>query len=345
MKDLTLKEILSKTLTGMSLAIVVALLPGALLSEISKYFQLTYIYNTVSITQYLLGALMGISVGIQFKMTPIQIATLAVVTQIGTGNFRFTEVNGSMVALIGGVGDVLNAWLALILGVIFIQLIGERLKSYTILILPMSTILIVGSIVMFTHPYVSFVSAKIGELINYFTTLQPVLMGMLIAIAYSWLILSPLSTVGIALAIGLVGVGAGTANLGVIGSQMVCCIFGWSVNSQGISLSHVLGTPKIQLSNLFRVPRMFIPCAVVSAILGAIGGFLSIETSTFAAGFGLSGFLGPVGYMGIYGFTIDKLIFTTSIFFILPLILTVIAKIIFMDKLKIVQADDYKLDL
>ena len=52
-------------------------------------------------------------------------------------------------------------------------------------------------------------------MLNSFTELQPVLMSMLISMVFSFIIISPLSTVAIAMAIGLSGIAAGSASIGI----------------------------------------------------------------------------------------------------------------------------------
>ena len=53
-------------------------------------------------------------------------------------------------------------------------------------------------------------------MLNSFTELQPVLMSMLISMVFSFIIISPLSTVAIAMAIGLSGIAAGSASIGML---------------------------------------------------------------------------------------------------------------------------------
>ena len=62
-------------------------------------------------------------------------------------------------------------------------------------------------------PYVHTINIAIGNMINSFTELQPVLMCMLISMVFSFIIISPLSTVAIAIAIGITGLAAGSASL------------------------------------------------------------------------------------------------------------------------------------
>ena len=57
------------------------------------------------------------------------------------------------------------------------------------------------------------ITTGIGNMVNSFTELQPVLMCMLISMVFSFIIISPLSTVAIAIAIGITGLAAGSASI------------------------------------------------------------------------------------------------------------------------------------
>ena len=80
-------------------------------------------------------------------------------------------------------------------------------------------------------------------MLNSFTELQPVLMSMLISMVFSFIIISPLSTVAIAMAIGLSGIAAGSASIG-IAAEAVLLIGTSQVNRLGIPLSIFFGGVK-----------------------------------------------------------------------------------------------------
>ncbi|MDG4630977.1 PTS sugar transporter subunit IIC, partial [Enterococcus faecalis] len=82
----------------------------------------------------------------------------------------------------------------------------------------------------YLYPYVTKITAAIGDLINTFTTLQPILMSILIACSFAFLIISPISTVAIGMAIQLNGVSAGAAAMGVAATTVVLVVNSWKVN-------------------------------------------------------------------------------------------------------------------
>lgn len=340
-KKLKGKEFLNKILAGMSMGIIVSLLPGSLAGEIAKIIGLESIVNLTTIATRLLAPTMGICIAMQFKMNPIQTGSLAIATMIGAGAIKL--VDGTMI--LAGMGDVLNAGLTATIATILLLVIGDKLKAYSILLLSTIVVTVAGLIGLFTLPYVSSITGAIGEMIAHFTTLQPVLMGILIAMTFSFLIMSPFSTVGIAMAISLSGIGSGAANLGVCAAGFGLAIAGIRQNSLGTSSIHFLGSAKIQMANLVKQPKIILPVLCNAAILGGLAGILQIEGTPMSAGFGFSGLVGPLNYLNIVGFSPQTIITTTFVFLILPISLGIIFKFIFINFGKIIKEEDYLIEL
>jgi len=343
-----MKDFFSKLLNGMSIAIVCALIPNALLGEILKLLiphmpALQHLYDATAIVMSMLPVLVGILVGMQFKMTQIQCASVGLATVIGSGVISKTADG---IFTIGGIGIVINAGITAALAVLFVRLIGTGLREYSILLIPMLTVSIPGMIGFIILPYVQKGANLVGDGVAYLTNLQPVVMGALIAVAFGIIILSPISTVGVATVIMLSGIGAGAANLGVVAVGMGLCIASYKANSLGTALAHVLGSPKIQMRNFFMKPVMAVPMLITAAILGGLAGILNVQGTPYSAGFGLSGLVGPLNYINLAdgGWTLTNISIMLAMFLILPLILNLYLIFLFNKKLKLIKEEDYKLD-
>lgn len=340
-EKLTGKQFLNKVLAGMSMGIIISLLPGSLIGEVAKIFGWQSIIDLTTVATRLLAPTMGICIAMQFKLTPIQTGTLAITTMVGAGAVQV--VDKTMV--LAGMGDVLNAGLTAAVAVALLLLIGDKLKAYTILLLSTIVITIAGLVGLFTLPYVTSITGAIGQVIAHFTTLQPVLMGILIAMTFSFLIMSPISTVGVAMAISLSGIGSGAANLGVCAAGFGLAIAGIRQNSLGTSSIHFLGSAKIQMPNLVRNPKIILPILCNAAVLGALAGVLEIEGTPMSAGFGFSGLVGPLNYLNIVGFSVPNIILTALMFVILPVVLGFVFKVLFINIGKVVKEEDYLVEL
>lgn len=341
------KDFFNKLLNGMSIGIVVALIPNALLGELMKlvipYFSpLEHLLDITVMVMSLLPVLMGVMVGVLFKMTPIQIASVGIAAMIGSGAIVKT---GDAFTL-NGIGIVVNTGITVALTVLFLQWIGGRLKGYSILLIPTLSILVPGLFGYMLLPYVKSLTLVIGSGIDYVTSLQPIIMGSIIAVIFCLIILSPISTVGVATAIMLSGIGSGAANLGIVATGVGLAIASYKSNSLGTALAHVLGSPKIQMRNFFMKPRIAYPMLITSAILGALAGVFNIQGTPYSAGFGLSGLVGPLNYINLTdtGWTMGNISIMVSVFFIIPVMLNYALIYIFSKKYQIITNDDYKLD-
>lgn len=342
-----MKDFFSKLLDGMSLGIVVALIPNALLGEIMKllipYFPaLQHVLDITVFVMSLLPVLIGVMVGITFQLTPIQTASVGIAGMVGSGAIQKTAEG---LFTLNGIGIVINTGITVALAVLFVQLLGNRFKGYTILLIPTLTILVPGMIGYMILPYVRTATGLLGVAIENVTTLQPVLMGAILAVIFCIVILSPISTVGIATTIMLSGIGSGAANLGIVAAGVGLAIASYKANSLGTALAHVLGSPKIQMRNFFMKPKILFPMLITAAILGALAGVLNIQGTPYSAGFGLSGLVGPLNYINLAegGWTAGNIAILLSAFFILPILLNLGLIYFFAKKLKWIKAEDYKL--
>ena len=205
--------------------------------------------------------------------------------------------------------------------------------------------LIGGGIGMLTLKPVNQFTMAIGLGIERITGLQPVLMGILIGICFAILIVSPISSVGIATAIGINGIAAGSANLGIVAVSFAIAIAGAKSNSFGTTISHFIGTPKIQMANILAKPKLLIPSIINAGILGGLGAIFNIKGTPVSAGFGLSGLVGPLADLDAHPHaTIFHLIMVVILFIVLPIALGFISRYVFTDKLHFQKSDDLKLD-
>ena len=333
-------------LNGMAIGIIVALVPGAILNAIIKPLLphapfLSFVLVLTSLSAMILPATSAVCVGMLAKFTPIQTASLALAATIGAGNAHV--VNGTITA--NGSGNVLNIGITIAIAYILIIFLGKKLKDLTILLLPTLTMLIGGGIGMLTLKPVNQFTMAIGLGIERITGLQPVLMGILIGICFVILIVSPISSVGIATAIGINGIAAGSANLGIVAVSFAIAIAGAKSNSFGTTISHFIGTPKIQMANILAKPKLLIPSIINAGILGGLGAIFNIKGTPVSAGFGLSGLVGPLADLDAHPHaTIFHLIMVVILFIVLPITLGFISRYVFTDKLHFQKSDDLKLD-
>ncbi len=195
-------------------------------------------------------------------------------------------------------------------------------------------------------PYVKQITSMLGQFVATLTELQPVPMTMAIAVMFAMMIVSPIATVGIATAISLSGIASGAANLGICAAGFGLCIAGWKANAVPTSLAHFIGSPKMQMANVVKKPKIMLPVICSAAITGSLASFLDLQGTPFSAGFGFSGLIGPINALALKadGWTVGNIITTFIAFLVVPVVLGFAFNYLFNEKLGIASSDDYKLD-
>ncbi|KRL06199.1 PTS transporter subunit IIC [Liquorilactobacillus oeni] len=341
MKKITGKEYTLNVLNGISLGVVVALVPAALVGQLMQALKeiLPGAMQVVMMTAFamsLLPVIAGFCVAIQFKMNAIQISAVGIAAMVGSGVMQ----QAGQTFVLKGTGDIINTGLTIAFAVWVALFVGDKFRNYTILILPLLVIVIAGGGGLLLLPYVKLVAASIGTLIAHLTTLQPLLMGMLMGICFGILVVSPISSVGIATAIGLAGIGSGSANLGITAASFMLAIYGSSVNNVGTTIAHFVGSPKIQMGNMLSKPALFLPLSINAGIMGFLGAILNIKGSPMSAGFGFSGLIGPSAAYQQMPSSLGSILLLIVLFVFLPVFLAYLSRYVFVKRLNWFKADD-----
>lgn len=345
-KKVTGRQYTMNILNGISLGVVVALLPSALVGQLMQAVRQVFpaaaqIIMMTTFAMSLLPAIAAFCVGMYFKLNPIQISAVAIAAMIGSG--VMSQKDGQFV--LQGTGDIINTGITIALAVGLALILGNKFKNYTILLLPLLVIIIAGGVGILLLPSVRLIATSIGAAITHVTSLQPLVMGTLMGISFAVLIVSPISSVGIATAIGLVGISSGAANLGITAGSFLLAVYGSSVNHIGTTVAHFIGSPKIQMGNMLKRPRLFIPLALNAGIMGFLGAVFEIKGTPMSAGFGFSGLIGPLTAYHAMPTTVLSFIILCMLFVVLPVFLAYISKYIFVDRLQWIKPQDLLLEI
>ena len=293
------KIFLNKVLAGTATGIIIGLIPNAVLGAILRYFSGSSFAMAVAqmavIFQLATPLIIGGLIALQFGFAPMKMMVVAGAAFVGSGVVKFTPELGETGVYVGaGTGDIINTMITASIAVGLIYLIGERFGSVAIVLTPIVVGVGAGVIGFYLYPYVADITSAIGTVINNFTTLQPLLMSILIGCSFAFLIISPISTVAIGVAIQRDGVSAGAAAMGVAATTFVLIVNSWKVNKSGVTIAITLGAMKMMMPNLFRRPVILVPC-LISAVITAIPvALLSISGTPASAGFGIVGLVGPL---------------------------------------------------
>lgn len=334
-------------LNGLALGIVIALIPGALFGEISKALLpvapwLSWVIFATGVATSSMGLVVGYVIGQLFKMTPIQSASIGMAVFFAAGAVK--QVPKSAAFSLAGAGDIITMGITAAICVGLIKLMGAGLKAYAIIVYPLVLTVVGGIIGRLILPYSLKITEAIGKGVQYLTGLQPYIMGILIAVVFSILIMTPITTVGVALAISLVGIGSGAGNIGVCAAGFGFCMLGWKVNSHGTALAHVIGSPKMSMANMIKKPKIMLPIICAAAVSGLFGVLLGIKGTPMSAGFGISGLVGPLGFFSVDGWSVLTVVKALIAFIALPFATNYVFAMVFK-RLGIIKDQDYYLDI
>lgn len=267
-------------------------------------------------------------------------ATLAGATFIGSGVFAFNPELA--IWTISGTGDLFNVMFTAFFSVLIIDYFKDKLGSLTVVLLPILGAGFAVFLGLLILPYVSTITYAIGDVINSFTNVQKLLMGVLISSAFAVLIITPISTVAIGLAIGLSGLAAGSAALGVAACTAVLVIGSIKAkNESGVTIAVLLGAMKMMIPNLIKNPVILLPVLTTASVTGFVGALLGISGTAQTAGFGLVGLVGPIGAFkgneGIVGAAtpLVKVALIGLVFFVITFTVAYLCDLVYRKTLKI----------
>ena len=164
------------------------------------------------------------------------------------------------------------------------------------------------------------------------TELQPLLMGIVVSVLVGVALTLPISSAAICAALGLTGLAGGAAVAGCCAQMIGFAFMSYRENGVGGLVSQGLGTSMLQMPNILRNPRIWIPPTLAAAITGPIATCLfRLEMNGPAVSSGM-GTCGLVGQIGVYTGWIEAGKAVTAfdwvglvlICFVLPAVLSVV---------------------
>ncbi|MGW7943774.1 PTS transporter subunit IIC [Staphylococcus xylosus] len=316
------KQFFSNILQAVGAGVVIALLPNALLGELLKFFKegnqlLESIYQLVVLIQSFMAFIIGVLAAHQFKFNGAGAAMVGVSAMLGSGAVKITADG----FVLNGIGDIINTILIVIVACFLYLLLRDKLGSLEMIILPVLIPVISGVIGLYTLSYVSNVTKGLGHVVSSFTELNPMLMSILICITYSLLMVTPISVVAIATAIGLSGLGSGAANMGIVAACVTFLFGSIRVNSVGVNLVLIIGAVKMMIPVYFKHLIIAVPLTINGIIGGLIAYFIGIHGTPMSAGFGYTGLVGPINaFNRMDGDPMTNIILLIFGYFIIPFV-------------------------
>ena len=283
---------------AMAQGLFCTLLVGTILNTIGQQFHIEFL-NAVIVTigkgdgavHYTIGGLcsamvgpgMAVAIAGALKAPPLVLFSLIPV--------------GFATNYMGGAGGPL----AVLFVAIVAAEVGKAVSKETkidILVTPIVTVLVgVGFAALIAAP-VGKAAAAVGQAIMWATELQPFFMGIIVSVVIGVALTLPISSAAICAALGLTGLAGGAAVAGCCAQMVGFAVMSFRENRWGGLAAQGLGTSMLQMGNIVRNPRIWIPPTVASAITGPIATCIfrmEMNGAPVSSGMGTCGLVGQIG--------------------------------------------------
>jgi uncharacterized membrane protein len=326
----------------MAQGLFASLLIGTIIGTIGEQFGVGILVTIGNYAKAATGASMAVAIGYALNSPLLVLFSLITV--------------GYAANALGGAGGPLAVYVVAIVAAEFGKVVSKETKI-DIIVTPLVTIIVGVVVAMLCAPYIGAAASYTGRAIMWATELQPFLMGIAVSVITGMILTLPISSAAICAALGLTGLAGGAAVAGCCAQMVGFAVMSFRENKFGGLFAQGIGTSMLQMGNIVKNPRIWIPPTAAAAITGPLATVLfklQMNGPAVASGMGTCGL---VGQIGIYSGWVNNI--TTGlkpgltpfdwtglvlICFVLPAVLTPLIAFP-LRKLNWIRAGDLRLDL
>lgn len=288
-------------LGAMAQGLFASLLIGTIINTVGTQFHIAFLttpvaavggveYTVGGLASFMSGPAMAAAIGYALQAPPLVLFSLVTV--------------GCASNALGGAGGPLAVLFVAILAAECGKAVSKETKV-DILVTPLVTIGVGIALSAWWAPAIGKAASWVGNIIMWATDQQPFLMGMVVSMVIGIALTLPISSAAICAALSLTGLAGGAAVAGCCAQMVGFAVMSFRENRWGGLLSQGIGTSMLQMPNIVRNPRIWIPAIVTSAITGPIATCvfrLQMNGAPVSSGMGTCGLVGQIGvYTGWVG--------------------------------------------
>ena len=328
-------------MSAMAQGLFCSLLIGTIINTLGTQFGLPFLNEIGGFATSMSGPAMACAIGYALKAPPLVLYSLLAV--------------GASANSFGGAGGPLAV---LFIAIIAAEL-GKAVSKETridLIVTPFVTIFSGVALSALTAPYIGAAANAVGQFIKDATVLHPFLMGIVVSVLVGIALTLPISSAAICRVFLLTGLAGGAAVAGCCAQMVGFAVMSFRENGVGGLLSQGIGTSMLQMGNIIKNPKIWIPPILTSAITGPLATCvfrLEMNGEAIASGMGTCGLVGQIGvYTGWVNdiaagtktaITAMDWIGLVLICFVLPAVLTWAFGLI-LRKIGWIKENDLKLD-
>ena len=281
-------------LGAMAQGLFCSLLIGTILNTLGTQFGIPFLtaqiikindvgYTVGGLCSFMSGSAMAVAIGYALQAPPMVLFSLVTV--------------GYACNALGGAGGPLAVLFVAIIATEFGKAVSKETKI-DILVTPIVTILIGIGAAWIIAPPIGGAANAFGQLIMRTTLLQPFWMGILVSVLVGIALTLPISSAAICSVLGLTGLAGGAAVAGCCANMVGFAVLSFRENGWGGLVSQGIGTSMLQMPNIVKNPKIWLPAILTSAITGPLATcFFSLEMNgaPINSGMGTCGLCGQLG--------------------------------------------------
>ena len=285
-------------LGAMAQGLFCTLLVGTILNTLGQQFHIGFLTETVvtissggqsigytigGLASLMVGPGIAVAIGSALHCPPLVLFSLIPV--------------GYAANAMGGSGGPLAVYVVAIVACELGKLVSKETRI-DILVTPIVTILSGVGVAALVAAPIGRAANAVGQAIMWATELQPFFMGILVSVLIGMALTLPISSAAICASFGLVGLAGGAAVAGCCAQMVGFAVMSFKENGWGGLVAQGVGTSMLQMPNIVKNPRVWIPPTLASAITGPIATCvfrLQMNGSPVSAGMGTCGFVGQIG--------------------------------------------------
>ena len=281
--EISAHRYLIDAMSAMAQGLFASLLIGTILSALGTQLGIPFLDQVGSFAKSAAGPAMAVGIGYALHAPQLVLFSLIAV--------------GAASNTMGGAGGPLAVYIIAIIACECGKLVSKETKV-DIIVTPAVTIIVGGALSILIAPYIGKAASAVGSFIMWATELQPFFMGMLVSAVVGIALTLPISSAAICSALGLVGLAGGAAVAGCCAQMVGFAVMSFRENGVGGLVSQGLGTSMLQMPNIIKNPKVWIPPILTSLITGPMATCLfrmQNNGPAVASGMGTCGLVGQIG--------------------------------------------------
>ena len=270
-------------LGAMAQGLFCSLLIGTIIRTVGQQLSIQFLTDIGAYASAVSGPAMAVAIGFALKADPMVLFSLAAVGWAANAE--------------GGAGGPLAVYIIAIIAAECGKLVSKETKI-DILVTPGVTILVGVALAKLIAPPIGIAANAFGNLIDTATNLQPFWMGIAVSVLVGIALTLPISSAAICSVLTMTGIAGGAAVAGCCAQMVGFAVMSFRENRWGGLVSQGLGTSMLQMPNILRNPKIWIPAILTSAITGPIATCvfkLQMNGAPINSGMGTCGLCGPIG--------------------------------------------------